>query len=86
MSSEGSATPRTLDVLVKSLRHRTTRVRAESAAALAEPQDPAAVKPLLWATHDAELTVRGQARVALDRMGTVAVIEGVAELLGPMVR
>jgi HEAT repeat protein len=53
---------------------------------LAELQDPAAVKPLLRATHDAEHTVRSQARVALDRMGTVAVIEGVAELLRPMVR
>ena len=78
--------PRALDVLVKSLRHRNTRVRAESAAALAELQDPAAVKPLLRATHDAEHTVRSQARVALDRMGTVAVIEGVAELLRPIVR
>jgi HEAT repeat protein len=78
--------PRTLNVLVKSLRHRNTRVRAESAAALAELQDPAAVKPLLRATHDPEHSVRGQARVALDRMGTVAVIEGVAELLRPVVR
>jgi HEAT repeat protein len=78
--------PRTLEALVKSLRHRDTRVRAESAAALAELQDPAAVKPLLRATHDPEHTVRSQARVALDRMGTVAVIEGVAELLRPVVR
>jgi HEAT repeat protein len=78
--------PQTLEVLVKALRHRDPRVRAESAAALAELQDPAAVKPLLRATHDAEATVRRQARVALDGMGAIAVIEGVAELLRPVVR
>lgn len=78
--------PHTLDVLVKALRHRDARVRAESAAALAELQDPAAVKPLLRATHDAEHNVRSQASTALDRMGAIAVIEGVAELLRPVVR
>jgi HEAT repeat protein len=78
--------PQTLDVLVKALRHREARVRSESAAALAELQDPAAVKPLLRATRDKEHTVRSQARIALDRMGTIAVIEGVAELLRPVVR
>jgi HEAT repeat protein len=78
--------PETLDVLVKALRHRDRRVRAESAAALSELHDPAAVKPLLRATHDRDHTVRGQARVALDRMGTIAVLEGVAELLRPVVR
>jgi HEAT repeat protein len=78
--------PHTLDALVKALRHRNARVRAESAAALAELQDPVAVKPLLRATHDTEHNVRRQARKALDRMGTVAVIVGVAELLRPVVR
>jgi HEAT repeat protein len=78
--------PNTLGALVKGLKHRDARVRAESAAALAELQDPAAVKALLRATHDAEHTVRSQARIALDRMGTIAVIEGVAELLRPVVR
>jgi HEAT repeat protein len=78
--------PETLDVLVRALRHREARVRAESAAALGELQDPIAVKALLRATHDTDHTVRSQARVALDRMGTVAVIEGVAELLRPIVR
>jgi HEAT repeat protein len=78
--------PETLGVLVKALRHRDPRVRAESAAALAELQDPGAVKPLLRATRDREHSVRNQARVALDRMGTIAVIEGVAELLRPVVR
>jgi HEAT repeat protein len=78
--------PETLDVLVKGLRHHDTRVRGESAAALGELQDPAAVKALLRATHDPDHTVRSQARVALDRMGTIAVIEGVAELLRPVVR
>jgi HEAT repeat protein len=78
--------PETLDVLVKAMRHRDARVRAESAAALGELQDPAAVKPLLRLTHDPNHAVRNQARVALDRMGTVAVIEGVAELLRPVIR
>jgi HEAT repeat protein len=78
--------PQTVDVLVKALRHRDARVRAESAAALGELQDPATVKPLLRASRDKDHTVRNQARVALDGMGTIAVIEGVAELLRPVVR
>jgi HEAT repeat protein len=78
--------PETLDVLVKALRHSDAHTRAESAAALAELQDPGAVKPLLRATHDTEPSVRSQARMALDRMGTIAVIVGVAELLRPVVR
>jgi HEAT repeat protein len=78
--------PETLDVLVKALKHRDARVRAETAAALGELEDPAAVKPLLRVTHDPNHAVRSQARMALDRMGTVAVIEGVAELLRPVVR
>jgi HEAT repeat protein len=77
--------PRTLDVLVEALGHRDASVRAESAAALAELQDPAAVEPLLQATHDPDHRVRNQARLALDRMGNIAVIVGVAELLRPMV-
>jgi HEAT repeat protein len=78
--------PQTVDVLVKALRHRDARVRAESAAALGELQDPKVVKPLLRAARDKEHGVRTQARIALDRMGTIAVIEGVAELLRPVVR
>ena len=78
--------PETLDALVKALRHRDSRVRAESAAAMGELRDPAAVTPLLRATQDPEHTVRRQASMALDRMGTAAVIEGVAELLRPVVR
>jgi HEAT repeat protein len=78
--------PATVDVLVKGLRHRDPRARAESAAALAELQDPVAVKALLRVTHDPDHTVRSQAGKALDRMGTIAVIEGVAELLRPVVR
>jgi O-antigen/teichoic acid export membrane protein/HEAT repeat protein len=78
--------PETVDVLVTSLRHGDARVRAESAAALGELHDPMAVEALLRATRDPEHTVRSHARAALDRMGTVAVIEGVAELLRPAVR
>lgn len=78
--------PETLAALVKALGHCDARVRAESAAALAELQDPAAVEPLLRATHDRDHSVRSQAGVALDRMGNIAVIVGVAELLRPVVR
>jgi HEAT repeat protein len=77
--------PRTLDPLVNALRHTDPKVRAESAAALAELQDPAAVKPLLEATGDSEHKVRSQAGAALDRMGTTAVIFGVAALLQPLI-
>jgi HEAT repeat protein len=77
--------PRTLDPLVNALRHTDAKVRAESAAALAELQDPAAVKPLLEATSDSEHNVRAQAGAALDRMGTTAVIFGVAALLQPTI-
>jgi HEAT repeat protein len=79
------ADPRTLDALVEALGHGDPRVRAESAAALGELQDPAAVKPLLSATHDADHSVRTQAGRALDRLGTAAVIVGVATLLEPIV-
>jgi HEAT repeat protein len=80
------ADPQTLDALVDALGHGDPRVRAESAAALAELQDPAAVKPLLAATHDRDHGVRIQASRALDRLGTAAVIVGVAALLEPMVQ
>jgi HEAT repeat protein len=79
------ADPRTLDALVEALGHGDPRVRAESAAALGELQDPVAVKPLLSATHDVDHIVRTQAGRALDRLGTAAVIVGVAALLEPIV-
>jgi HEAT repeat protein len=77
--------PRALDPLVDALRDTDAKVRAESAAALAELQDPAAVKPLLEATSDPEHNVRIQAGAALDRLGTTAVIFGVAAVLQPMI-
>jgi HEAT repeat protein len=79
------ADPQTLDALVEALGHGDPRVRAESAAALAELQDPAAVRPLVGATHDPDRGVRTQASLALDRLGTAAVIVGVAALLEPIV-
>jgi HEAT repeat protein len=79
------ADPHTLDALIEALGHGDPRVRAESAAALAELQDPVAVKPLLSATHDEDDCVRIQAGRALDRLGTAAVIVGVAALLEPIV-
>jgi len=80
------ADPKTLDALLKGIRHSDARARAESASALAELQDPAVVKPLLRATHDTEHSVRNQARIALDRLGNTAVIVGVAALLQPVIR
>ena len=80
------ADPETLDALVDALGHWDPRVRAESAAALAELEDPVVVKPLLGATHDADQNVRTQAGRALDRLGTAAVIVGVAVLLEPMIQ
>lgn len=77
--------PGTVGPLVKALRHPDARVRGESAAALAELRDPGAVKPLLDATGDSEHSVRAQAGAALDRMGTTAVIFGVAALLQPTI-
>lgn len=77
--------PRTLDALLEGLRHPDAGVRRESAVALAELQDPAAVESLLRATRDPDQSVRSQAGAALDRLGTTAVIIGVAALLQPMV-
>jgi HEAT repeat protein len=77
--------PRTLPALVDGLRHAHPRVRRESACALAELQDPAAVKPLLRATRDPDHAVRTQAGMALDGLGSAAVIVGVAALMRPLV-
>jgi HEAT repeat protein len=74
-----------VDALVEALRHGDPMVRAESAAAVAELQDPVAVRPLFTATCDADQRVRTQARLALDRLGTAAIIVGVAALLEPMI-
>jgi HEAT repeat protein len=79
------ADPGTLQTLVEALQHEDARVRRESAGALAGLQDPAAVEPLLRATHDADRTVRANAGAALDRLGSTAVIVGVAALMQPMV-
>jgi HEAT repeat protein len=78
--------PQTLDALAKALEHGVARVRAESAAALAENQDPAAVKLVLRATRDSERSVQTRAGMALDRPGTTAMVVGIAVLLEPMIR
>jgi HEAT repeat protein len=77
--------PKALEALLEGLRHRDAGARAESASALAEHEHPAAVKPLLVATHDSDHSVRNQARIALDRLGNTAVIVGVAALLEPII-
>jgi HEAT repeat protein len=76
----------TLDTLAKALAHGDARVWAESAAALAENQGRAAVKRLLRATRDSERRVRTRAGMAFDRLGTTAMVVGVAVLLEPMIR
>ena len=77
--------PETVDAMVEALRHEDPRVRSECTAALSEFEPHAAVKPLLRATRDPDHGVRVQAAVALDRIGTSAVIVGVAALLEPMI-
>jgi HEAT repeat protein len=78
--------PETVDAMVEALRHEDPRVRSECTAALSEFEPQAAVKPLLRATRDPDHGVRVQAAIALDRMGTSAVIVGVAALLEPMIQ
>ena len=77
--------PETADAMVEALGHEDPRVRSECTAALSEFEPHAAVKPLLRATRDPDHGVRVQAAIALDRMGTSAVIVGVAALLEPMI-
>jgi hypothetical protein len=57
--------PQPPDALANALEHGDARVRAESAAALAEIQDPAAVKLLLRATRDSERSVRDPGRYGI---------------------
>jgi HEAT repeat protein len=78
--------PQTLDAFEKALEHSDARVRAESAVALAEIQDPAAVKLLMRATRDPDHGVRTRASMAIDRLGTTATVIGIATLLEPMIR
>jgi hypothetical protein len=75
---------RAMEPLMRALRHRDARVRAESAAALGELRDPATVEALIHATADSDHVVRAQACWALDRLGSIAVVIGVATLVRPM--
>ena len=76
---------RALDPLVSALEHRDPRVRATSASALGELRDPAAVDALMRATRDPDYQVRSHAGWALDRIGMVAIVVGVAALVRPMI-
>jgi HEAT repeat protein len=76
---------RALVLLVAALGHTDPHVRRESCAALGELRDPAAAEPLLIATRDAEYDVRIRASEALDRLGTAAIVVGVASLLRPLI-
>ena len=74
-----------IGALVDALRSDDPRVRSECTAALGGFEAHEAVKPLLEATRDPDHRVRVQAAAALNRMGTSAVIVGVAALLEPMI-
>ncbi len=74
-----------IEALVDALRSDDPRVRSECTAALGGFEAHEAVKPLLEATRDPDHRVRVQAAAALNRMGTSAVIVGVAALLEPMI-
>jgi HEAT repeat protein len=78
--------PQTIGPLLGALRHDDPRVRRESAAALGGFEAREAVMPLVRATHDRDHGVRVQAAVALDRMGTSAVIIAVEAQLEPMIQ
>jgi hypothetical protein len=77
--------PRALELLIAALGHPDPLVRSESCAALGELRDPAAAEPLLIATRDREYDVRIRASEALDRLGTAAIVVGVASLLRPLI-
>lgn len=75
--------PCAVEPLVEALGHVGSSVRVEAAHALGRLRDPRAVEPLLRSTRDHVPEVRAAASLALDEMGTAAVIVGVSALLRP---
>ena len=72
---------RALEPLVGVLRDRRADVRRVAVWALGELRDPRTAEALIAATMDDEYVVRRQAGEALDAMGSVALMAGVANLI-----
>jgi HEAT repeat protein len=70
-----------LDALAEALDDPDPRVRTACAIALGELRHPDAVEPLLAATRDPDAGVRASASAALDGMGSLGIITGVAAVL-----
>lgn len=77
---------RSVDALSTLLNHEDPHLRAVCAASLGQIRDARAVEPLLAATRDSEFEVRRAAGQALDELGTVAVVVGVAGVMRNVVR
>ena len=69
-----------LEPLVRLLEHPEAAVRSESALALGELSDTAAVLPLMGATSDPDVRVRKNAIRGLDMLGSAGVTAAVATL------
>ena len=72
---------RALEPLIGVLRDRRADVRRVSAWALGELRDPRTAEALMAATMDDEYAVRHQASEALDAMGSIALMAGVANMI-----
>ncbi len=72
---------RALEPLVGVLRDRRADVRRVAVWALGELRDPRTAEALMGATMDDEYVVRCQAGEALDAMGSVALMAGVANMI-----
>jgi HEAT repeat protein len=70
--------------LVALLDHEDPAVRAASARVLAAVRDPQAAEPLMRASGDPDGDVRDAAQDALNRLGMMGVVFGVAQLLQPL--
>lgn len=72
---------RALEPLTSIIDDRRADVRRVTVWALGELRDPRAAEPLMKATMDNEYVVRKQAGEALDAMGSIALMAGVANMI-----
>lgn len=72
---------RALEALHSIIDDRRADVRRVTVWALGELRDPRAAEPLMKATMDDEYVVRRQAGEALDSMGSIALMAGVANMI-----
>lgn len=75
---------RSVPPLVALLSDEDPAVRAASARVLAAVRDPQAAEPLMRASGDPDGDVREAAQDALNRLGMMGVVFGVAQLLQPL--